>query len=230
VCGPRSQTPTGRGTRPPTRSTGPGAAGGHGWGSLSCTRSAMSRRSPACSPAWPRHRPGGRSRAARHDRILSVSCVSDLRRVRAGAARSELAGSWSRRSPRRPPIADTGERVGIGARRRVRRCGDPGSAPGDVDVMRMRTRLAVIAAGLAAALAVARVAIADDGGRPLSTGLTGAAEAPGPGRSERHRSGRPHAQPGSERGLLRHQLGRRRQSGVRGPHPHRSRRHGGPRS
>jgi hypothetical protein len=45
----------------------------------------------------------------------------------------------------------------------------------------MRSRRAVIAAGLVAALAVAGVAAADDGGRPFSTVLTGAAEAPGPG-------------------------------------------------
>jgi len=45
----------------------------------------------------------------------------------------------------------------------------------------MRSWLAVIAAGLVAALAVAGVAVADDGGRPFSTVLTGAAEAPGPG-------------------------------------------------
>jgi hypothetical protein len=45
----------------------------------------------------------------------------------------------------------------------------------------MRSRLAVFAAGLVAALAVAGVAAADDGGRPFSTVLTGAAEAPGPG-------------------------------------------------
>jgi CHRD domain len=45
----------------------------------------------------------------------------------------------------------------------------------------MRSRLAVFAVGLVAALAVAGVAAADDGGRPFSTVLTGAAEAPGPG-------------------------------------------------
>lgn len=45
----------------------------------------------------------------------------------------------------------------------------------------MRSRLAVFAAGVMAALAVAGVAAADDGGRPFSTVLTGAAEAPGPG-------------------------------------------------
>jgi hypothetical protein len=45
----------------------------------------------------------------------------------------------------------------------------------------MRSRLAVFAAGLVAAFAVAGVAAANDGGRPFSTVLTGAAEAPGPG-------------------------------------------------
>ena len=45
----------------------------------------------------------------------------------------------------------------------------------------MRSRLAVFAAGLVAAFALAGVAAADDGGRPFSTVLTGAAEAPGPG-------------------------------------------------
>jgi CHRD domain len=45
----------------------------------------------------------------------------------------------------------------------------------------MRSRLAVFAAGLVAVLALAGVAAADDGGRPFSTALTGAAEAPGPG-------------------------------------------------
>jgi hypothetical protein len=45
----------------------------------------------------------------------------------------------------------------------------------------MRSRLAVFVAGLVAALAVAGVAAADDAGRPFSTALTGAAEAPGPG-------------------------------------------------
>jgi hypothetical protein len=45
----------------------------------------------------------------------------------------------------------------------------------------MRTRLAVFAVGLVAAFALVAVAAADDGGRPFSTVLTGAAEAPGPG-------------------------------------------------
>jgi hypothetical protein len=47
----------------------------------------------------------------------------------------------------------------------------------------MRSGLAVLVAGLVASLAVAGVAAADDGGRPFSTTLTGAAEAPGPGDS-----------------------------------------------
>jgi CHRD domain len=45
----------------------------------------------------------------------------------------------------------------------------------------MGRRLAAIIAGLVVALAVAGVATAGDGGRPLSTTLTGAEEAPGPG-------------------------------------------------
>jgi CHRD domain len=46
----------------------------------------------------------------------------------------------------------------------------------------MRIRLAVLVAGVAVvALAVAAVASAGNGGRPLSTTLTGAEEAPGPG-------------------------------------------------
>jgi len=45
----------------------------------------------------------------------------------------------------------------------------------------MRTSLCALATGLAVLLAVAGVAAADDGGRPLSTTLTGAEEAPGPG-------------------------------------------------
>lgn len=45
----------------------------------------------------------------------------------------------------------------------------------------MGIRLAVLIAGLAVALAVVGVAAADSGGRPLSTTLTGAEEAPGPG-------------------------------------------------
>lgn len=40
---------------------------------------------------------------------------------------------------------------------------------------------ALVAAGLAVAIAVAGVAAAKDGGRPFSTALTGAAEAPDPG-------------------------------------------------
>jgi hypothetical protein len=45
----------------------------------------------------------------------------------------------------------------------------------------MRRSLAVLVAGLVAALVAAGVATAGDGGRPLSTTLTGAEEAPGPG-------------------------------------------------
>ena len=45
----------------------------------------------------------------------------------------------------------------------------------------MRRYLAALVTGLAVAVAVAGVAAADDGGRPLSTALTGAEEAPGPG-------------------------------------------------
>jgi CHRD domain len=45
----------------------------------------------------------------------------------------------------------------------------------------MSRRLAVLIAGLAVALAGAGLAVADSGGRPLSTTLTGAEEAPGPG-------------------------------------------------
>ena len=44
-----------------------------------------------------------------------------------------------------------------------------------------RSLVAAIAAGLAVLLAVAGVAAADNGGRPLSTTLTGGEEAPGPG-------------------------------------------------
>jgi hypothetical protein len=44
----------------------------------------------------------------------------------------------------------------------------------------MRTRLLALAV-LAAALVVVGVAAADDGGRPFTTALTGAAEVPGPG-------------------------------------------------
>jgi hypothetical protein len=45
----------------------------------------------------------------------------------------------------------------------------------------MGVRFAVLIAGLAVALAVAGVATAGNGGRPLSTPMTGAEEAPGPG-------------------------------------------------
>jgi CHRD domain len=45
----------------------------------------------------------------------------------------------------------------------------------------MRMRLAVLTAGLVFALAMAALAVAGDGGRPLSTEMTGAEEAPGPG-------------------------------------------------
>jgi hypothetical protein len=45
----------------------------------------------------------------------------------------------------------------------------------------MRSSLAILTAGLVAALVVVGVATADPGGRPLSTTLTGAEEAPGPG-------------------------------------------------
>ena len=45
----------------------------------------------------------------------------------------------------------------------------------------MGSRLAVLIAGLAVALAVAGVATAGNGGRPLSTTMNGAEEAPGPG-------------------------------------------------
>ena len=44
-----------------------------------------------------------------------------------------------------------------------------------------RSQVAVLAAGLAVVLAVAGMAEAADGGRPLSTTLTGAEEAPGSG-------------------------------------------------
>jgi hypothetical protein len=47
----------------------------------------------------------------------------------------------------------------------------------------MRRSIAALATGLAVVFAVAVVAAADDGGRPLSTTLTGAEEAPGPGDS-----------------------------------------------
>lgn len=45
----------------------------------------------------------------------------------------------------------------------------------------MTKRIVVVIAGLAVTLALAGVALAKDGGRPLSTTLTGAEEAPGPG-------------------------------------------------
>ncbi len=45
----------------------------------------------------------------------------------------------------------------------------------------MSSRFAAFIAGLAIVLAVAGVATAGNGGRPLSTSLTGANEAPGPG-------------------------------------------------
>jgi hypothetical protein len=45
----------------------------------------------------------------------------------------------------------------------------------------MGSRFAVLFAGLAIVLALAGVATAGNGGRPLSTSLTGASEAPGPG-------------------------------------------------
>ena len=45
----------------------------------------------------------------------------------------------------------------------------------------MTRRIAVLIASLALALAMTSVATAKDGGRPLSTSLTGAAEVPGPG-------------------------------------------------
>jgi hypothetical protein len=45
----------------------------------------------------------------------------------------------------------------------------------------MRKFLVALVSGLALAVVVAGIATADDGGRPLSTTLTGAEEAPGPG-------------------------------------------------
>ena len=45
----------------------------------------------------------------------------------------------------------------------------------------MRRSFAALVSGLALTLAVAGAAAADDGGRPLSTAMTGAEEAPGPG-------------------------------------------------
>jgi CHRD domain-containing protein len=45
----------------------------------------------------------------------------------------------------------------------------------------MRSSLTAFVTGLVVALGTVAVAVADDGGRPLSTTLTGAEEAPGPG-------------------------------------------------
>lgn len=45
----------------------------------------------------------------------------------------------------------------------------------------MRRYLTALVTGLAVALGTVAVAVADDGGRPLSTTLSGAEEAPGPG-------------------------------------------------
>lgn len=45
----------------------------------------------------------------------------------------------------------------------------------------MRTLFAVLVTGVVVILGAGPVAVADDGGRPLSTTLTGAEEAPGPG-------------------------------------------------
>jgi hypothetical protein len=45
----------------------------------------------------------------------------------------------------------------------------------------MRTSVAVLVTGVVVVLGLGSVAAADDGGRPLSTTLTGAEEAPGPG-------------------------------------------------
>jgi hypothetical protein len=45
----------------------------------------------------------------------------------------------------------------------------------------MRTYFTALVTGLVFALVAVGVAVADDGGRPLSTNLTGAEEAPGPG-------------------------------------------------
>jgi hypothetical protein len=45
----------------------------------------------------------------------------------------------------------------------------------------MRSRLTVLIAALAATLVFAGVALADDGGRPFSTPMSGAEEVPGPG-------------------------------------------------
>lgn len=47
--------------------------------------------------------------------------------------------------------------------------------------MRIRTFIICIGAGLLLALAISVVALADEGGRPFVTTLTGAAEVPGPG-------------------------------------------------
>ena len=45
----------------------------------------------------------------------------------------------------------------------------------------MRSRFAGLIAALVSTLALAGVALAGDGGRPLSTPMSGAEEAPGPG-------------------------------------------------
>ena len=45
----------------------------------------------------------------------------------------------------------------------------------------MRSRFTVLIGALASTLALAAVALAGDGGRPLSTPMSGAEEAPGPG-------------------------------------------------
>jgi hypothetical protein len=47
--------------------------------------------------------------------------------------------------------------------------------------MRIRTFVICVGAGLLLALAISVVALADEGGRPFATTLTGAAEVPGPG-------------------------------------------------
>jgi len=92
----------------------------------------------------------------------------------------------------------------------------------------MRTKLAVLIGGAALALAPLGVATADDGGRPLFDDPDGGRGSTAPRRSQRFRSSRPHLQPGTERGLLRYQLGRRRRHRLRRPHSHRPSRHGRP--
>jgi CHRD domain len=47
--------------------------------------------------------------------------------------------------------------------------------------MRLRTLVIAVCAGLLTALALSLAALAADGGRPFTTQMTGAAEAPGPG-------------------------------------------------